>query len=340
MRTLVLSALTALACSAAFSSTATAQTTSVPITVPSLYKNTFATTRNLLPYGRTKSFIQTWYSGTNLPNNTVVTAMGIRTNRGATQAARTHKLEIVLDSTKTTFSGISKTFTQNLSAKPTTFFKMKNLSLPAFTNHQDPNQPVVWIPGNTVFIYTGPNLLVQFDVQTGTSPSSLPYYSDSYIGSPMASSGKSCGKSTLSQRVGTTYDLTVSGAPATVPVLFHVGLNNQTSNGARLPVDLSIIGMKNCNLYLHPLLTVGALTNGSGSVTLNAPRTVGAFTGFVQASHPETGANTANYVATNMVGRMFSGTGISTYLYNWSSFGPTAQYGPYSSNRGAVLLFR
>jgi hypothetical protein len=30
----------------------------------------------------------------------------------------------------------------------------------------------------------------------------------------------------------------------------------------------------------------------------------------------------------------------TNYLYNWTRDGPTAEYGPYTTNRGAVLLFR
>jgi len=31
---------------------------------------------------------------------------------------------------------------------------------------------------------------------------------------------------------------------------------------------------------------------------------------------------------------------VSTYLYNWNRNGTTAQYGPYSTNRGAVILVK
>ncbi|MCC6672919.1 MAG: hypothetical protein IT458_17780 [Planctomycetes bacterium] len=37
---------------------------------------------------------------------------------------------------------------------------------------------------------------------------------------------------------------------------------------------------------------------------------------------------------------LLGGSGQTQYVYNWTVDGPSAQYGPYTTNRSAVLLFK
>jgi hypothetical protein len=53
-----------------------------------------------------------------------------------------------------------------------------------------------------------------------------------------------------------------------------------------------------------------------------------------------TAANPVGLATTNLANSILGGAGLSNYLYNWTVDGPIAQYGPYTTNRGPVLLFQ
>jgi hypothetical protein len=319
------------------------------VTIPRNFARVFSNSNIVTPFGRTKYFGQTWYRGDSLPKPFLMTQIGFRTGPNVSYSAMTIKFEFVLDNSKVTFGTLSKTFSANLTQSATTFYKMKNLNVPAVNKNQDPMKPVVWLPGDQVMVFTGPNLIVQNDIQTSTSASSTGWTVEGYsmsTGAPsrIHSVGTSCGKSTLSSAYANNqYTLTVTGAPASTPVTFYVGLDNQRRlGGGPLPVDLGVIGMTNCLLELEPLAAIPVTSNASGSATLSAtlnPPT-SSFFAFIQAAHAEQSANPANYVATNMESTLFGAAGISTYVYNWTTFGPTAQFGPYNTNRGQVMLIR
>lgn len=100
--------------------------------------------------------------------------------------------------------------------------------------------------------------------------------------------------------------------------------------------------MTKCFLELEPLAALTVQANASSQATLSAPLNppANSFFAFIQAAHPEQAANLANYVSTNMESTLFGAAGISTYVYNWTTFTPTAEYGPYNTNRGQVMLIR
>lgn len=124
--------------------------------------------------------------------------------------------------------------------------------------------------------------------------------------------------------------------------MFHLGLDNQYFGGTRLPFDLSVIGMTGCKLLLEPILATTVAANAAGqaslSIRLPSPLPSSAVMAFVQASHPEPSKNPANYVTTNMASAIIGTAGLSNHVYNWTSFGPTAQYGPYPIHCGQVMI--
>ncbi len=316
-----------------------------PLVVPNIFRGTFAPTAHSTPLGRTKYFGQHWYRGDSLPAVFPIRYLGYRTPRGATYSARNIVIGIVLDNSRIAVGGLSKTFTANLSSSPTTFFKLKQLSLPAVTNNQTPDQPNPWIAGDAVMVYLGPNLLVQTDVQTSTTPSTTGYLCDGFsAGGNVFTTGTSCGKSRLVwQQSGSSHSLAVTGAPASAPVVFHVGIDNRSFGGAPLPLDLGALGMTNCSLMLNPLVTAILTADSSGRASLTGTLTPPspAVMVFVQASHPEAAANPANYVATNMASSILGTNGLGDYVYNWTTFGTTAQYGPYYPTMyGQILLLK
>lgn len=315
-----------------------------PVTVPKVFRGGFGNTWALAPFGRTKYFGQFWYRGDSVPASMPITQVGFRARRGASYAAAVTRIQIVLDNTSVDSANLSRTFAANLSKTPTTFFKLKNLNLPAVSNNQNPDLATPWIPGDQVMLFRGPHLIVQADVQTSAGPASTGYDVDAFIAARLLlyNTGKSCGASKLDHGYSGNYDLTVTGAPASAPVTFHVGLDNQRSRGANLPVDLGVIGMTNCELYLDPFIAVTVMADAAGRATLSArvPSPAPSIPVFTQAAHPQPSANPANYVSTNLVSAMFGTFGVANWLYNWTSFGPTAQYGPYSSSRGPIVLLK
>ena len=317
-----------------------------PLTVPELFTGTYASGGNLLPFARTKGFIQTWYDGSNLPIPTVVTALGWRTDTTASSAPLVHTLEIVLDNTPKDFFSLDKTFANNLSAAPTKFYALKTLNLPA-TSAVDPDQPSTWIPGDTPFVYLGPHFLVQVDVQTSASPGSNTYYADAYSMGSLTTTlhnqtETSCASSSLlSSDTGSSFMLQFSGAVPSTPVTFLLGTDRQRLGGVPLPLDLTPFGLTGCVLAVAPQATVTVTADTIGSASLTVPWIAGppALQLFAQAVH-FTSRTTVGLGTTNLTGSLLGGAGTTNYLYNWTTFTPTSQYGPYPTNRGAVILLR
>lgn len=336
----------ALATLVALSSTLLAQPS---VTVPKIFKDSYAPSANLAPVARTKVFMQTWYHGQNVPLGTIVTQMGWRYDSAAASGTGfAHTMEIVLDNTPATFSTLSSTFTSNLSATPTTFLPLTTVNWPA--SPSGGLDPAIWIPGNNPFFFTGPHLLVQVDVQTETTPRTLAgFNTDSYAGnSSLAQVGSpGCAASSLgvtNTANGANVDVafTLTGGPPNSTAAFLLGAENQTFLGANvLPLDLGFMGMVGCRLGVDPLATFSLPTDGAGMATLQGP--VPVIAGFAQmmfAQCAHAGNTPLGVVTTNVAGSEVGVGGLSTYVYNWTIFNPVAQYGPYTSNRGAVVLLR
>lgn len=332
----------------AFSSTLVAQPS---VTAPKIFKGSYAPSANLLPVARTKGFIQTWYHGQSVPFGTLVTQMGWRYDSASTSATGfTHTMEIILDNTPATFA-LSTTFANNLSAIPTTFLPMTTVNWPA--PPIGGLDPAMWIPGNNPFFFTGPHLLVQVDVQTEATPRTLSgFNTDSYLmttGTPYLQQQGSPGCAPSSLVVsnalnGTNVDMTftLSGGPANGAAVFLLAADNQTLGGVNvLPLDLGFMGMIGCRLGVDPLASFSLPTNGAGSASLMGSLPV--IAGYAQqvfAQCVHAGNTPIGLVSTNVAGAEVGAEGLSNYVYNWDQFNPTAQYGPYPTNRGAVILLR
>ncbi|MEZ5964423.1 MAG: hypothetical protein R3F56_11305 [Planctomycetota bacterium] len=320
-------------------------------TAPKIYRDSFAPGANFLPSARTKSFMQTWYHGQNLPVGTVVSQMGWRYDSGAASTGFTHTIEVVLDNTPMNASGFSNVFANNLSSAPTTFLPLQPVNWPApVSGNLD---PAMWIPGAAPFLFVGPHLIVQVDVQTEAAPRTLSGLNTDAINltatSPyLAATGiAGCASSTLSVVPSVSggivnLDFRLSGGPANSQAVYFIGGENHTLFGAALlPFDLTFLGMTNCYLGVDPLLSLTLPTDGQGNALLQAslpnisgrPQTV-----FVQAAH--SGSTPLGLVMTNSVGASVGDFGLMNYAYNWATFGPTAEFGPYTTSRGAVILMR
>jgi hypothetical protein len=324
----------------------------VSATSPKIFKDSYAPSANLLPCARTKGFIQTWYHGQNLPLGMVATQIGWRYDAAANYAGGfTHTMEIVLDNSPTTNATLGRIFTANLSAAPVTFLPLTQVNWPA-----PPSgglDPAMWIPGTVPFAFTGPHLIVQVDIQTEAAPRSLAsLYTDSFLMSAAApyvgaAGGPGCASSNLSVTQflnGANVDVSFNlvGGPPNNQAIFLLGADNQAFGGVNvLPLDLTFLGMTNCRLSVDPVASLALPTDGSGNATLmgSLANIIGATqTLFAQCLH--VGATPAGLVTSNVAGTAIGSAGLTNYVYNWDSFTPTAQFGPYTTSRGAVILLR
>lgn len=334
--------------SALVASTLCAQVTTNYRTIPDAFTGVMAGSANLAPLARTKVFMQTWYDASNL-GPVPLLEMGFRLSNNANGAAMQQKMEITLCNTTATFSTLSTTFANNLT-KPTVFVAMKTINFPAATPNTDPNKAVLWVKGDTPFVFLGPHLIVQFDVQTAATPGSNGvYYVDAYSMNSVTttihtSQGSNCTPASLTaSNAGNTWKVDVSGAPASSPVIYMIGFSKTRFAGAvPLPLDLSGLGMPGCTVDIDPLLFFPFSTNASGQASVSLPYTTTTGVKLVPMAQciVADSSKPVGFATTNAATSILNGTGLSTYLYNWTAFGPTAQYGPYTTNRGACLLFK
>lgn len=315
-------------------------------TAPRAFTDTYAPGANLLPFARSRVFIQYWIHGGELKKNWPIIWLGWRVDNNVSNAPVSYDMEIVLASTTKGFATLSKTFKNNLGNSPTTFFKRKKINLPAQNRPTNPNQPALWIQGDQPFVFKGPNLIIQVDGKNGVNSR---YYTDAYSMSTRSStlhvSGtKGCDGSRLQGSFTTgsaTYTLRLTGGRPNRPAVLLLGLDNrELPGGLPLPFDLGVIGAPGCKLGVAPLAAAPVVLNAAGSMTTST------VTGFAQtftlfSQVAISGAqNRLGWSLSNVNASVMGAAGLTNYLYNWTTFGATAQYGPYSTNRGPVLLTR
>lgn len=310
-----------------------------PKTLPEVFTGSYAGGGNLFPLARTRGFIQYFHRGDQFPATRIVLQMGWRlTKTTTTIAALSHKLEIKIGNSKVKYNTLNKTFSKNFTSTPTTFFKLKTFNFPAIAKvPQDPDKPNAWIKGDAPFIWLGPNLVIQVDIQTaktfGSTTVRATVDSMSSANPRTYNTDKSCGGTITASYIGGNFGGTVSGTLANSPVIYLVGNH-------LLPVDVGFLFGKGCSVTVNPILTFLGTANASGVSSFSVPF-VPATTStlHIQALHrPKSGPGLASTNASHI---LFGGNNnISTYLYNWTRDGLIAQYGPYSTNRGPVVLFR
>ena len=307
-------------------------------TTPSMFSDSWGTFAIAAPLGRSRLFFQHWHRGDQLGGRILVREIGWRqSDRSTSLPAVTHTMEVVLSNTTAGFQ-LSKTFAQNLGTS-TTFLKMKSVSFPRKTAApKDPNVPTLWIKGDAPFIYRGPNFIYQVDLQTSPSWGSSGYNVDGYSTSstPIHRQGQaSCGGSLTATYAAGNYTLTMRGAPASTQALMCI-------SGNLTLVDLGAFFGTGCKWSVDPLLWVVVPVNASGTATLSLPWTVSTSDTLVlhaQGLHVKS-SSPRGLVPTNVAHSALGPAGLNMYVYNWTRGGPVAQYGPYGTNRGPIILLR
>ena len=141
----------------------------------------------------------------------------------------------------------------------------------------------------------------------------------------------------------TSYNLQLSGADANKAGSFLIGIDHTKLGGSLpLPYKLDAFGLTGCYLGVDPLVNVGFTTDASGGYFLTLPISVPITTPitlFAQALHAYA-ANASGFATTNVAHSLIGGAGLANYLYNFTADGPVAQYGPYTTDRGPVILLK
>lgn len=313
-----------------------------PVSVPEMYTGSFGQSANSLPLGRTKGFIQYYIEGAHVGLRTpLVTQMGWRRATSQTSSpAVTMMLEIIIGPTTATFSTLNKVFASNFNGTPTTFLGLKGVNFPAYTSATtDPDVPGVWIRGDRPYIHTiGSSIIIQVDNQTSaTAGTQTGWLCDSIPSTSglVRTSDASCGGTLSTSYANNAVTLGVTGAKPQLPIVYLLGLH------LAAPIDFGSIFGPNCTAVVLPDITIGTAADASGSHSFSFPLaapTTDTLVVHFQAIHFHPTGN--NIVTTNATHLSLGSAGMCNYLYNWTTFTTTAQYGPYTTNRGPVHLFR
>jgi len=219
------------------------------------------------------------------------------------------------------------------------------VNLPAQNGPSDADVPALWLVGDRPFVFRGPHFLVQVDVQSSATPTSTPYRTDGYEMVRTTQHGVSetgCSGSLVASDLSGIWSLQVTGALPNGPVLFMLGRENTLLAGSvPLPLDLGSLGMNGCVLGVDPLLIVPLAADPSGKATLSIPFVLGLESAVIHVQAVTgTTSNLVGFGTTNAAHSILGKDGLSAYVFNWTTFTPTAEYGPFMRNTGEVLLLR
>ena len=323
---------------------------SVPYTdaAPKVFTGTFAGSTNLFPFARSGGLIQYWWRKDNFRPGQVVTAVGARPSATLVGTPTTlNSVEIKMSNTTNPFT---TTYASNFGPNVTTVFTAKPVSMPAQTPPNSFDKPMLWLTADNIFVALGQNVVCQFDLGTAVGAISLTHVADSFLMSALGSvlnkvSGTSCGSGILvaNSTISSTYSVQLSGAPANSPAALLLGLDHTRLGGAvALPYKLDSLGLTGCFLGVDALATLNVLTDGTGGYFLSLPlgtAPADAVILYAQAAHPDV-SKPAGWATTNVTHTLLGGVGNANYAYNFTADGPTAQYGPYATSRGPVILFK
>jgi len=316
-------------------------------TVPNAAKTIPGAGASVLPLGRTRCKMQSWYRGDSLPSQARLGWIGWRVEFGlGRMTGGTHKIKIVLANTPVTYTAYSATYAANLGPTPTTFFALRNISFPnADYVHLD--QPSLWVPGDAPFVFQGPHFIVQVDNQSTTTPTSRRHTVDqfkslnTFTGNPISPYLSNCGGLLRPSYSSGFWTLSLSRAAPNSPVNFMVG-GNHLAGSVPLPVDLGIIGLTGCRLDVGPLINLTGMTDANGIATLRFLYThvnPEPIVLMAQALHLDV-ANPGLPAISNVTSTVFGLTGYCNEITSLNSFGPVAEFGPATANTATIVLLR
>lgn len=277
---------------------------------------------------------QGWYDGKNLPNGFTIREIGFRQSPRNASPGFSGDMTIIMENSSLAFSQVSSAFANNLTVAAQVVFS-GSVSAPAMPVSSDPNTAVLWVTLDTPFVVSGPNLIVDIDVENQIGflvADGLNQVSQSNM---FLRAGSSCGgdlsASDAAVAGGFTYDYAMTGAAPSAPAALLFSTENVAAMGLRFPVDLGQIGLAGCELGLLPQAVVPLATDPTGSATLSA--TVGVppyFTLSTQAVH---GLNPATTNVINTIGG-------DAELANATTDTGGRRFGPKSYNVALIYFVR
>ncbi len=302
-----------------------------------------------LPFGQSRGLLQSWYAGATMQKR-LITAIGWRAVPGAIAGPTKHRIEIIVANTQRHGSQLSRKFASNLPSNAVKFMPMTTISMPALIGPANPNKAMLWIKGRRPFVFAGPNLIVQTRTETSRTFQSIRGRQTQAIQadtnqSVTTKSGWSCaGELEFAHRVtrqGASTTLTASHVAPGRPVIFMLGFDHTKLAGILpLPMSLDAFGMESCQLAVDPILQITTLANRNGQAVLRLRLGTPVPDLELHAQAMHFARVTASGLATTNAAHLLLGSGHCNELYNLTRDGGVAEFGPFRTNRGSVLLVR
>ena len=290
----------------------------------------------------TQFTLQNWYSAEHLPIGTVINAITFRGHPTLASDPYTSNLEITIENSSLGFGALSTQLANNLSPSAVVAFTRKSVATPALPPSTSPNDARnFWFVLDTPFVFTGPNLIIQIDEAQRVSTG---WQSRQGLDMPGLAVHRqvdhtSCGGNLQAQYDGASYDLTVTGAPANLPVWFMFGVDTAASANP-LPMDLASMGMPGCALGLDPFTLVAQPANASGTASMQVPFALPTHSAMIsaQALHFDLNSS-ATFATTNTRSSVLGQLSSWSQVPSFNGVSALAGY-PKAFNSGATLLIR
>ena len=240
------------------------------------------------------------FNGAEIGQVRVLTGHSLRQRKAWTGGAQT--LEIKISSTTYTPATLTTTFNTNITSPQTTVFTKKSYNYPTSVLNTDPRNFGIDFKWDKNFIWLnkpGENLLLEV---VNTSTSTLNYYPDAISGNTnvtrlYATSGPTATTGAIGRSFGLVMRFQYSGTGTSTPVLsntgtpilgktfsvdlsdarvntaagFMVGASNTSWGAIKLPLDLSGLNAKGCNLLVSPDLITGVGVGSTGRASVQIP---------------------------------------------------------------------
>ena len=261
--------------------------------------------------------MQLWYRG-DLPKGFRINAIATRQSSLGGSQPFSYDTEIIFDNTTLGFGGLSKTLSKNLSANKTTVFKGKYNVTARRNAISDPNLTTPFFKFTRPFVFKGPNLifqLSQINRKGGVTNIDCRVQNTDSVHTSSLPSCTSRRSLTAQWNAPNGYQLNLFFAPPSSTVLFLIGVENVQVGNQRLPIDLSVLGMKDLGLGVLPIFLVSASADvrGTARVTFPLPLPTDSLVLIAQAVHA-TNRNAAGLATTNTVTSIIGKSGLANFI--------------------------
>ena len=222
--------------------------------------------------------------------------------RARTDSGGSQTLEIKVSSTTYSPSTITGTFNTNITSKQTIVFKKKTYNYPTMTLNTNPSKFQIRFKWDNPYLWLKPkgqNLLIEV---INTSSKNLLYFPDAISGDSnvtriYATSGSTATTGTIGRNygvvmrfdyvglgsaipaisstgtpiLGKTFSIDLDAAKANTAAGLIVGLSKSLWGQTKLPLDLTPLNAKGCNLLVSPDLITGVGVGATGSAKVQVP---------------------------------------------------------------------